>query len=208
MLSELWLPWLILCGCRSNRLCMMRHAVWISMGESSNRKIGTNLTKRKDALERRICDFPLLSIVCKDATAPAFHSFLIFFKKLIPFCVMEIVYPHLLWPGIVTWRHLLIRLSSQFKINSDIHWHGKPLFSSRGALTVWLSLLLKLGSAWVRSCILRTLKLLQREQNHSNAEDARFFGEATGSGLKSSRMMMGLHDVTWRKPKKDNLHVY
>ena len=25
---------------------------------------------------------------------------------------------------------------------------------------------------------LRTLKLLQREQNHSNAEDARFFGEA------------------------------
>ena len=25
---------------------------------------------------------------------------------------------------------------------------------------------------------LRTLKLLQREQNHSNVEDARFFGEA------------------------------
>lgn len=80
------------------------------------------------------------------------------------------------------------------KINHDILWHGKTLFSSRGALTVWRSLLLKLGQ-WLfdapgcsESCILRTLKLLQREQNHSNAEDARFFGEATGSEPDDDRV--------------------
>lgn len=36
------------------------------------------------------------------------------------------------------------------------------------------------ASAHWKLTISRTLKLLQREQNHSNAEDARFFGEAGG----------------------------
>lgn len=36
-----------------------------------------------------------------------------------------------------------------------------------------------LGVSKSHDLVPRTLKLLQREQNHSNAEDARFFGEAS-----------------------------
>lgn len=157
-----------------------------------HQKYGTNLTKRK-AVFTIFIDFPLLPLVCKDATAPAFILFLIILKKLIPFCV-NCVCP----PALARNCHFEGIYSSDFhpscKINPDILWHGKTLFFSRGALTVWRSLLLKLGQ-WLfdaprcsESCILRTLKLLQREQNHSNAEDARFFGEATGSEPDDDRI--------------------